>query len=77
MVFLKKKKGLKTLTVVLLFVLCFTAMNYVLLGSYIALRNENPDYEFSYGLDDRGFEFRRRLGIFSFTTASRPAPRPT
>jgi hypothetical protein len=26
-----------------------------------------------YGLDDRGFESRRVLGIFLFTTASRPA----
>jgi hypothetical protein len=24
-----------------------------------------------YGLDDRGFESRQRLGIFLFTTASR------
>jgi hypothetical protein len=27
----------------------------------------------SYGLDDRGFESRQGLGIFLFTTASRPA----
>jgi hypothetical protein len=27
----------------------------------------------SYGLDDRRFESRRKLGIFLFTTASRPA----
>jgi hypothetical protein len=26
-----------------------------------------------YGVDDRRFEFRQRLGIFLFTTASRPA----
>jgi hypothetical protein len=30
-----------------------------------------------YGLDDQGFECRERLGIFLFTTASRPALRPT
>jgi hypothetical protein len=31
----------------------------------------------SYGLNDRGFEFRQRLGIFLLTTASRPALEPT
>jgi hypothetical protein len=30
-----------------------------------------------YGLDDQGFESRRELGIFLFTTASRPALGPT
>jgi hypothetical protein len=30
-----------------------------------------------YGLDDRRFQSRQRLGIFLFTTASRPAVRPT
>jgi hypothetical protein len=30
-----------------------------------------------YGLDDREFVSRQRLGIFLFTTASRPALRPT
>jgi hypothetical protein len=30
-----------------------------------------------YGLDDREFEPRRRLGIFLFTTLSRPALGPT
>jgi hypothetical protein len=30
-----------------------------------------------YGLDDRRFESRQGLGIFLFTTASRPALRPT
>jgi hypothetical protein len=30
-----------------------------------------------YGLDDRGFESRQGLGIFLFTTASRPARVPT
>jgi hypothetical protein len=30
-----------------------------------------------YGLNDWGFEFRQRLGIFLFTTASRPALVPT
>jgi hypothetical protein len=30
-----------------------------------------------YGLDDRGFESRQGLGIFLFTTASRPALGPT
>jgi hypothetical protein len=29
-----------------------------------------------YGLDDRGFNSRRELGIFLFTTASRPAMEP-
>jgi len=31
----------------------------------------------SYGLDFRGFESRQGLGIFLFTTASRPALGPT
>jgi hypothetical protein len=30
-----------------------------------------------YGLDDRGFESRQELGIFPFTTLSRPALGPT
>jgi hypothetical protein len=30
----------------------------------------------SYGLDDRGFESRRGLGSFLFTTASRPSLGP-
>jgi len=30
-----------------------------------------------YGLDDRGFESRQGLGIFPFTTKSRPAVGPT
>jgi hypothetical protein len=30
-----------------------------------------------YGLDDRGFESRQGLGIFLFTTESRPALEPT
>jgi hypothetical protein len=30
-----------------------------------------------YGLDDRGFESRQGLGIFLFTTTSRPALGPT
>jgi hypothetical protein len=30
-----------------------------------------------YGLDNRGFEYRQGLGIFLFTTASRPALGPT
>jgi hypothetical protein len=30
-----------------------------------------------YGLDDRGFEFWQGVGIFLFTTAYRPALRPT
>jgi hypothetical protein len=29
-----------------------------------------------YGLDDWGFEFRQRLGIFLLTTASRPVLGP-
>jgi hypothetical protein len=43
-----------------------TLINFKLSG--IALR---------YGLDDRGFESSQGLGIFLFTTASRPALRPT
>jgi hypothetical protein len=31
----------------------------------------------SYGMDDRGFESQQGLGIFLFTTASRPALGPT
>jgi hypothetical protein len=30
-----------------------------------------------YGVNDRGFETRQGLGVFIFTTASRPAPGPT
>jgi hypothetical protein len=30
-----------------------------------------------YRLDDRGYEYQQGLGIFFFTTASRPALRPT
>jgi len=30
-----------------------------------------------YGLDDRGFESRQRLGIFVFTTASKAAVGPS
>jgi hypothetical protein len=30
-----------------------------------------------YGLDDQGFQSRQRLGIFLFTTVSRPALGPT
>jgi hypothetical protein len=30
-----------------------------------------------YGLDDRGFESREELGIFLFTTVSRPTQGPT
>jgi hypothetical protein len=30
-----------------------------------------------YGMGDRGFESRQRLGTFLFTTASRPALGPT
>jgi hypothetical protein len=43
-------------------------LSYCLLLSGIAL---------GYGLDDRGFESRQRLGIFLFTSASRPALGPT
>jgi hypothetical protein len=35
------------------------------------------DETLGYGLDDRGFESRQRLGIFLFTTTSRPALRST
>jgi len=35
------------------------------------------DIELGYGMDDWGFESRKRLGIFLFTTASRPALQPT
>jgi len=31
----------------------------------------------SYGLDDGGFDSRQRMGVFLFTTASRPALGPT
>jgi hypothetical protein len=34
-------------------------------------------YSVGYGLDDRWFESRQDLGIFLFTTASRPASGPT
>jgi hypothetical protein len=37
---------------------------------------QEPRY-LSYGLDDRGFESRQGLGIFLFTTASRPTLGPT
>jgi hypothetical protein len=30
-----------------------------------------------YGLDNQVFEFRQKLGIFLFTTTSRPALEPT
>jgi hypothetical protein len=30
-----------------------------------------------YGLDDRGFESRQRMGIFLFTTAFKPVLGPT
>jgi hypothetical protein len=30
-----------------------------------------------YGLDNRGFESRKGLGIFPFSTASRPVPVPS
>jgi hypothetical protein len=30
-----------------------------------------------YGLDERWFEYRQRLGIFLFTSVSRPVLRPT
>jgi hypothetical protein len=33
--------------------------------------------EMGYGPDDRGFEFRLGMGIFLFTTVSRPALEPT
>jgi hypothetical protein len=36
-----------------------------------------PTPDFSYGLDDRGFDSRQGLGIFLFTTASRPTLGPT
>jgi hypothetical protein len=35
------------------------------------------DTALGYGLDDRGFDSWQRLGIFLFTTASRPALGPT
>jgi hypothetical protein len=33
--------------------------------------------ELDYGLDDRGLDSRQGLGIFLFTTVSRPALKPT
>jgi hypothetical protein len=40
-------------------------------------RDSSVGITLSYGLDDRGFESRQGLGIFLFTTASRPALGPT
>jgi len=37
----------------------------------------NSGIALGYGMDDRGFDSRRGLGIFLFTTASRPALEPT
>jgi hypothetical protein len=48
-------------------------------GSYSS--NMEPGYlrgtALGHGLDNRGFESRQELGIFLFTTASRPALWPT
>jgi hypothetical protein len=48
----------------------------------IMSRDSSIGIALGFGLDDRGFgvlrfDFRRRLGIFLFTTASRMALRPT
>jgi hypothetical protein len=39
-------------------------------------RESSVDTALGYGLDDRGFESRQRLGIFLFTTESRTALGP-
>jgi hypothetical protein len=39
--------------------------------------NKALDLALSYGLEDRGFESRQGLGVFLFTTVSRPALGPT
>jgi hypothetical protein len=36
-------------------------------------RDSSVGIALGYGLDDWGFDFRQELGIFLFTTASRPA----
>jgi hypothetical protein len=45
------------------------------------LRKKEPEHisgvALGYELDDRGVDSRQRLGIFLFTTASRPALGPT
>jgi hypothetical protein len=40
-------------------------------------RDSSVGIALGYGLDDRGFEYRQELGIFPFTTVSRPALGPT
>jgi hypothetical protein len=55
---------------------------YHLQGKTICLysvksRDSSVGIALGYGLDDRGFEFRQGLGIFFFTTISRPILWPT
>jgi hypothetical protein len=44
---------------------------------YGSRRSRDSSITLGYGLVDRGFESREKLGIFLFTTASRPALGPT
>jgi hypothetical protein len=44
---------------------------------WILLKWKLSSIALGYGLDDRGFESWQGLGIFMFTTASRPALGPT
>jgi hypothetical protein len=57
--------------------LFFPDLELVLLNN----RGQEPEYlsgiALRYGLDDRGLEYRKGLGIFLFTTMSRPAVGPT
>jgi hypothetical protein len=39
--------------------------------------HESVGHRLGYGLDDQGFESRQGLGIFLYTTASRPVLGPT
>jgi hypothetical protein len=49
---------------------CEIHIDISIFGAGIAL----SDIALDYGLDDLEFEYRQRLGIFLFTTTSRPAP---
>jgi hypothetical protein len=44
---------------------------------FIFKSNDISTIALGYGLDDQGFESRKGLGIFLFTTAFRPALGPT
>jgi hypothetical protein len=55
---------------------------FIIIWFYFGFRFSEEPGELSgialgYGVDDRWFEYRQRLGIFLFTTASRPALEPT